>query len=45
MDIAKAYGGSLTFEPVTHGFKASVAFPNAEGAARSRTATPKEVAA
>ncbi len=46
MDIAKAYGGTLTFEPVKpHGFKASVAFPNAEGAARSRTATHKEVAA
>jgi signal transduction histidine kinase len=46
MDIAKAYGGTLTFESVKpHGFKASVVCPNAEEAARSRTALHKEVAA
>ncbi len=46
MDIAKAYGGALTFEAVKpHGFKASVAFPKAEGIARGHIAIPKEAAA
>ena len=46
MDIAKAYGGTLTFETVKpHGFKASVVFPKAEGAIKSRTAIRKEAAA
>jgi hypothetical protein len=42
MDIAKAYGGSLT----SHGFKASVVFPNAGQSARpSGAAARKEAAA
>ena len=46
MDIAKAYGGSLTFEPVKpHGFKAAVVFPGAGETARQRhNALRKEAA-
>jgi signal transduction histidine kinase len=46
MDIAKAYAGSLTFETVKpHGFKASVVFPKAKEAVRSRIAIHNEAAA
>ena len=46
MDIAKAYGGSLTFESVKpHGFKASVIFSEAEGALRILTTVHNEAAA
>ena len=47
VDIAKAYGGSLTFESVKpHGFKAFAVFPNADEAPRPRhTDLRKEAAA
>ena len=47
MDIAEAYGGSQTFEPVKpHEFKASVVFPNAgQSAHPSGAAAQKEAAA
>jgi signal transduction histidine kinase len=43
MDIAKAYGGTLTFElEKPHGFQASVVFPNAAQSGRGTVAARKE---